>query len=75
MIAESARLGEYGRTIPKQGIMESAMWTIFLLIFLSVVLGIGAWLFFLWAVKSGQYEDPERPKHRMLDDGDVPPKK
>jgi cbb3-type cytochrome oxidase maturation protein len=46
------------------------MWTIFLLIFLAAVLGIGAWLLFLWAVKSGQYDDPERPKHRMLDDED-----
>ena len=44
------------------------MWTIFLLLFLTIVLGIAAWLIFLWAVKSGQYDDPERPKHRMLDD-------
>ncbi len=38
------------------------------LILLSLALGIGAWLFFLWAVKSGQYEDPEGPKHRMMED-------
>lgn len=44
------------------------MWTLIFLIFLSLVLGIGAWLFFLWAVKSGQYDDPEGPKYRMMDD-------
>ncbi|MBI5634938.1 MAG: cbb3-type cytochrome oxidase assembly protein CcoS [Nitrospirae bacterium] len=44
------------------------MWTLIFLIFLSLVLGIGAWLFFLWAVKSGQYDDPEGPKYRMLED-------
>jgi cbb3-type cytochrome oxidase maturation protein len=51
------------------------MWTIFLLIFLTLVLGAAAWLFFLWAVKSGQYDDPERPKHRMMDDEDEGEKK
>ncbi len=44
------------------------MWTLAFLIFLSLVLGVGAWLFFLWAVKSGQYDDPEGPKYRMLED-------
>ena len=39
-----------------------------LLIGLSLALGVAAWLFFLWSVKSGQYEDPEGPKYRMLDD-------
>lgn len=40
----------------------------YLLIFISIVLGIGAWLLFLWAVRSDQYDDLEGPKHRMLDD-------
>jgi cbb3-type cytochrome oxidase maturation protein len=44
------------------------MWTITFLIFLSLVLGVGAWLFFLWSVKSGQYDDVEGPKYRMLED-------
>jgi cbb3-type cytochrome oxidase maturation protein len=38
------------------------------LILLSLSLGIGAWLPFAWSVKSGQYEDREGPKYRMLDD-------
>ena len=45
------------------------------LIVLSLALGLAAWLFFMWSVKSGQYEDPEGPKYRMLDDDDeVPPR-
>ena len=42
------------------------------LIILSFVLGVGAWLFFIWSVKSGHYDDIERPKRRMMDDDDVP---
>ncbi len=38
------------------------------LILLSLALGVGAWLFFLGSVKSGQYDDPEGPKHRMMED-------
>ena len=40
----------------------------YLLIFISIVLGIGAWLLFLWAVRSDQNDDLEGSKHRMLDD-------
>jgi cbb3-type cytochrome oxidase maturation protein len=43
------------------------------LILLSLCLGLGAWLLFIWSVKSGQYEDPEGPKYRMLEDDDDPP--
>ncbi len=39
-----------------------------LLIALSLALGVAAWLFFMWTVRSGQYEDPEGAKYRMLDD-------
>ena len=42
--------------------------TTLLLILVSLALGFAAWLLFLWAVKSDQYDDVERPKHRMLDD-------
>lgn len=44
------------------------MWSVFLLIFIALCLGFAAWLIFLWAVKSGQYDDMEGPKYRMLDD-------
>lgn len=43
--------------------------TIMLLI-LSLFVGLAAWLVFLWAVKKGEFDDPEGPKHRMLDDDD-----
>jgi cbb3-type cytochrome oxidase maturation protein len=39
-----------------------------LLIALSLLLGLAAWVFFVWSVRSGQYDDPEGPKYRMLDD-------
>jgi len=42
--------------------------TTLLLIAVSLALGFAAWLLFLWAVKSDQFDDVERPKHRMLDD-------
>jgi cbb3-type cytochrome oxidase maturation protein len=43
----------------------------------SLALGVGAWLLFVWSVRSGQYDDPEGPKYRMLDDDDEerPPKR
>lgn len=46
------------------------MWTLYLLIIISILLGVAAWLLFLWSVKTGQYDDPEGPKYRMLDDDD-----
>lgn len=46
-----------------------------LLILVSLALGVAAWLLFLWAVRSDQYDDVERPKHRMLDDDPAPPPK
>ena len=42
---------------------------------LSLFLGCGCWLFFLWAVQKGEFNDLERPKHRMLDDDDDKPAK
>lgn len=46
------------------------MGSMFLLIFLTVCAGFAGWMLFLWAVKSGQYDDVEGPKYRMLDDED-----
>jgi len=44
------------------------------LILLSLGLGLAAWVFFMWTVKSGQYEDPEGAKYRMLEEDEgVPP--
>ncbi len=45
------------------------------LIAISLGLGIAAWLAFLWSVRSGQYDDPEGPKYRMLEDDEESPRK
>jgi cbb3-type cytochrome oxidase maturation protein len=46
---------------------------LYLLIPLSLVfVGVIA-VVFLWAVKSGQFEDMEGPAHRILMDDDLPP--
>lgn len=44
------------------------MWSIDILIFLTLCAGAAGWLLFLWAVKSGQYDDVEGPKYRMFED-------
>jgi len=45
---------------------------LFLLIPLSlVVMGVAIWVF-LWAIRSGQYDDLEGPAHRILMDDDDP---
>lgn len=46
------------------------MSSMFLLIGITLATGVAAWLFFLWAVRSGQYDDVEGPKYRMLDEED-----
>lgn len=43
-----------------------------ILIILSLFLGAGVWLFFVWAVRKGEFDDTERAKYRMLDDDDLP---
>lgn len=43
------------------------------LIFLSLCVGTGVWLVFLWAVQRGEFDDPEGPKYRMLDEEDDHP--
>ena len=47
--------------------------SIVILIVLSLCIGTGAWLFFVWAVKRGDFDDVEGPKYRMLDDEELPP--
>jgi cbb3-type cytochrome oxidase maturation protein len=44
------------------------VWTLGLLVVVSLALGLATWLLFVWSVRSGQYEDPEGPKYRMLED-------
>jgi cbb3-type cytochrome oxidase maturation protein len=44
-----------------------------ILILLSLCIGTGAWLFFIWAVKRGDFDDVEGPKYRMLDDDEETP--
>ncbi len=46
------------------------MEVIYLLIPLSLVLVAVIIGFVLWAVRSGQFEDLERPAHRILEDDD-----
>jgi cbb3-type cytochrome oxidase maturation protein len=50
------------------------MYATFFLIGIGLFVGVAAWFLFIWAVKSGQFDDPEAPKYRMLDDDDEPAK-
>jgi len=40
------------------------------LLIIGLCVGLAAWLVFMWALKSGQFDDVEGPKYRMLDDED-----
>ncbi len=42
-----------------------------ILIILSLFIGTAVWLVFVWAVKKGEFDDIEGPKHRMLEDDDL----
>jgi cbb3-type cytochrome oxidase maturation protein len=44
--------------------------SILVLIILSFFCGTAAWLFFIWAVKKGSFDDVEGPKYRMLEGDD-----
>ena len=47
--------------------------SLIILILLSICIGTGAWLFFIIAVKRGEFDDVEGPKYRMLDEeSDLP---
>ena len=45
----------------------------FFLIAIGFIIGLAGWALFIWAVRSGQFDDTEAPKYRMLDDDDEPP--
>jgi cbb3-type cytochrome oxidase maturation protein len=49
--------------------------SIIILIILSLCVGLGVWLVFVWAVKRGEFDDVEGPKYRMLDEEEPPPRK
>jgi cbb3-type cytochrome oxidase maturation protein len=52
--------------------VKNDMDILFLLIPISlIIMGIAIWVF-LWAVRSGQFEDMEGPAHRILMDDDDP---
>jgi cbb3-type cytochrome oxidase maturation protein len=46
---------------------------VYLLLPLAVLIAAGIVAVFLWAVKSGQFDDLEGPAHRILMDDDEPP--
>ena len=48
------------------------MLVVFLLIFISLSLATAFFASFIWAVKSGQYEDTCTPSMRMLTDEEFP---
>ncbi len=48
------------------------MSAIFVLIGASLLVALGFLAFFVWAVKSGQYEDTVTPGMRVITDEDVP---
>jgi cbb3-type cytochrome oxidase maturation protein len=43
---------------------------IYLLIIISLILILVIFAFFLWAVRSGQFDDLEKPSHQILMDND-----
>jgi len=48
------------------------MTVLYFLIPLAIVMMIVAVLFFLWTIRSGQYEDLDGPAYRILMDDDDP---
>jgi cbb3-type cytochrome oxidase maturation protein len=46
--------------------------SLYFLIPVALVLGITALVAFFWTIRSGQYEDPEGAKNRILDTDDKP---
>lgn len=48
------------------------MSSLYILIPVSLVLGLAALLFLLWGHKRSQFDDPEGPKYRMLEEDENP---
>lgn len=51
------------------------MSVLYLMVPMALLLGIGAVIAFIWAARSGQYDDLDSPAHRMLHDDDQTPRK
>lgn len=47
---------------------ETVMNVLYLIIPISLSLGIGFIVAFIWSVKTGQLDDTETPAHRILED-------
>ena len=46
------------------------MWTTWLLVAFALLLAVAAWLVLVWAIRSGQYDNVEDIKYRILEDDD-----
>ena len=46
------------------------MFTLYILILLSLVVGVTGYVIFMYSSKKQQFDDIEAPKYRMLDDDD-----
>ena len=46
------------------------MSVVYIVLPVAIVLAIGFVAAFIWATRSGQYDDMDSPAHRMLDDDD-----
>ncbi|MBK9189553.1 MAG: cbb3-type cytochrome oxidase assembly protein CcoS [Phycisphaerales bacterium] len=44
------------------------MSVLYLMVPMALALGIGAVIAFIWAAKTGQFDDVDSPAHRMLHD-------
>lgn len=50
------------------------MFSLYILIIISLLIAAGAFGLYLWAVKTGQFEDLEETKYQVFDEDDeVPP--
>ncbi len=46
------------------------MWSTWFLVAVALLLAVGAWLILVWAIRSGQYDNVEDIKYRILEDDD-----
>jgi cbb3-type cytochrome oxidase maturation protein len=46
------------------------MWSTWLLVAFALLLAVAAWLVLVWAIRSGQYDNVEDVKYRILEDDD-----